>query len=114
MTTATHTISRELVRDTMEAAGIEETVETLNDTYSGRAMFGATCMSFVIEGSWGISRRVAKFFAVLAANEAYDMVDEDPNANGSPTVAEYLAEALTIDNLGLDTIVYFPGWTLAD
>lgn len=111
--TEAKTISRDFLRDMLEASGINN-VETVNDTYSGRGMNGATCLSFVIEGHWGSVRKVAGFMATLASTQAYDIVAADEDDMGVPVPAEDMAKALSLDDLGMDTIVYFPGWTLAD
>lgn len=112
-TTETKTISRDLLQDVLEASEIFN-FDTINDTYSGRGMNGATCLSFVIEGHWGAMRKLAQFMATLAALQAYDVMENDSDQYGDIVPAQDMAKVVSLDDLGMDTIVYFPGWTLED
>lgn len=97
------TFSRDDLEYVLDNAGID--YSDLNDTYSGRGMIGNTCLSVTFTGK-RIQRRLCSFFVELGmAVEANDL---DVNA-----VTE-LAEAVCTDDLGLDMIVYFPGWKLDD
>ena len=70
---------------------------TIHEDYSGRFMYGSTCLGLSFEGSAG------SLFAAF--------IRELENAESSTVeeVAE-MFEAMRSDNLGLGTIFYFPGW----
>lgn len=71
----------------------------LHESYSGRAMYGDTCFGVV-----GSRAECFVFLAGLA--NAFVMNEGDPEA------AIELAEVAQMDNMGLDLIMYFPGWTI--
>jgi len=109
----TKTISLDVIQDALECAGLNESVETVNDAYLGRGLNPSPCLSFVIEGGWP-QRALCRFMVELGlwAQEAFDLGDlDDLNA---PDVVRALSNVVSTDNLGMDTIVYFPGWTLVD
>lgn len=70
---------------------------TIHEDYSGRFMYGATCLGLSFEGSAG------SLFAAF--------IRELENAESS-TVEEAaeMFDDMRSDNLGLGTIYYFPGW----
>jgi len=65
------------------------------DGYSGRGMYGEQCVGFTVYGS-GYALLVATIVRTL---------DTD--------VADAMLGRLTTDSMGLGTIVYFPGFTIA-
>lgn len=79
---------------------IDKAVDNLDDVrvypnYSGRNMYGKECFGIVTNNVTNL----CKFFLYL---------DSDDNFIG-----EDLADAVREDNLGYDTIYYFPGFTLS-
>ena len=76
---------------------VEDSGADVYERYSGRFMYGEQCVGFV-----GSPSVVAKVFARLGA--AQDTAD----------VAEQMAEVMRTDNMGLDMIFYFPGWSAPD
>jgi len=99
----TMTISRELIENALNDAGVD--YNDVNDTYSGRSMYGDTCLSFTIMGK-RIQRSLCQFFVWLTND-----LTEDPDGM---EMAHRLAGDVCTDDMGLDMIVYFPGWKLAD
>jgi len=65
------------------------------DGYSGRGMYGEQCVGFTVEG-----RNYASLTAAIVRS-----LDDD--------MADAMLGRLTTDSLGLGTIVYFPGFTIA-
>lgn len=89
------TISEELSSVIREVA--EDCDITIHKDYSGRFMYGATCLGLSFEGSAG-----SLFAAFIRELEAFgEYVNEE---------AAEMFEAMRSDNLGLGTIFYFPGW----
>lgn len=74
--------------------GLEDTpVEQIfDDAYSGRGMYGERCIGFTLAS--------IREIMLLGAAVAHTGVDPD-----------FISSART-DNMGHDTIVYFPGWTV--
>lgn len=72
----------------------EEEGDTFYENYSGRGMYGRTCVGVVTEDN-AISLTLA-LFRFLVENEM-DMYE-----------AEELLQCAKTDNMGYDTIVYFP------
>lgn len=96
------------LRDALETVGFREDDDDRfeNDfggelsfyrEYSGRGMYGATCLGISVNGN------ASTTMFMLAVREVLGLED---------TV--YLANAMRSDNMGYDTIVYFPGWTFVD
>ena len=90
-----NTISKEL-KEAIERIS-EDCDITIHEDYSGRFMYGATCLGLSFEGSAG------SLFAAF--------IRELENAESS-TVEEAaeMFDDMRSDNLGLGTIYYFPGW----
>lgn len=84
------------IKSILTAQGIEVDVRT---DYSGRGMYGATCVGFVIPN------RIPHIFAL--ANAMGDVLIVD----GNLTEYDRIAELIEQDHMGLDTIIYFPGVT---
>jgi len=89
-------IDRDFIESALDNAGL--TWNDLGDSYSGRGM------SFILEGK-RVQRDICRFFVWLTN-------DLTENLDGLD-VANALADAVSTDDLGLDTIVYFPGWSLS-
>lgn len=75
-------------------------IEDWRDDYSGRFMFGQTCPAIVIKSQ----AQYAKFVMAL--------VHEAVNYNLDPEVVEDFLAAERRDDMGLDTVIYFPDWKL--
>ena len=86
------------LEDLLNDQGIDVSVR--ND-YSGRSMFGRDCFGIVIRDCNQLQLAAVMTF-VFAQDSAGDGLD----------LLELFAAART-DNMGYDTIVYFPGWSLA-
>lgn len=106
-----HTISRQIIEDTLDQAGVD--YNDVNDTYSGRGMYGDTCLSFTIAGK-RIQRDLCRFFVYLGMAGENDLNSAYDTDGGLYDKVVLLTEAVSTDDLGLDMIVYFPGWKLAD
>jgi hypothetical protein len=101
----TKTISRNDLEYVLANAEVEYSAETVNDTYSGRGMYGETCLSVVFVGK-RIQRNLCRFMVELGMAVDLDYV--------TPSTATELADDVCTDDLGMDMIVYFPGWKLDD
>jgi hypothetical protein len=77
-------------------AGLDQ--DAIHSNYSGRGMYGAECIGFVIDGSIGSAamRLGIALNIVLGEEKATDLVDR-----------------VKSDNMGLGTILYFPGVKIA-
>ena len=111
MPTMTATITREQLDDILDAAGLYETDEQaerdydwgdsdsdaieIREDYSGRGMYGATCLGFVVSSQRTVMRLVACMTEVLGLDMALDVIRK-----------------ASTDSMGRDMIVYFPGVTL--
>lgn len=85
--------------EAIEAAEIRECDELRPQSYSGRGMYGRSCVGVVVP------RDVSSF--QLGAAIAVALLDGD--CDEGPNDVEDLADLRVCeDNMGLDTIVYFP------
>lgn len=73
--------------------GDEDSIYT---NYSGRYMYGATCFGVVLSGPVALAR-----FMIELSQEDYDLALD-------------LSQRMAVDNMGHDTIYYFPGYTIED
>lgn len=64
------------------------------ENYSGKYMFGKTCLGVVIKKDYSYMDFLAKLTAYLQEHDYDD--------------ADFYLEGIAVDELGLDTIVYFP------
>lgn len=108
-TTKPKTISRydlEALQDFMDNC------ETRSD-YSGRGMYGAKCFGFVTDSPLKIGYAIAAVFGVdsLLVDSGDD---EDELAAERTETGERLMRSVSMDSMGSETIVYFPGWTVED
>jgi len=110
MPTVTATITREQLDDILDTAGLYETDEdterdewgdddidaiSIREGYSGRGMYGGTCLGIVVSSQRTAFRLIACMAEVL----------------GLDTTLDITRKAAT-DSMGRDMIVYFPGVTL--
>lgn len=78
--------------------------EDFRRDYSGRGMYSATCFGIVTDN-------VAKTMMLMAAG----ILDGDAGKDGDPMdLVLDLANAATVDSMGFQRIVYFPGYELDD
>lgn len=70
------------------------------DGYSGRGMYGKTCAAVTFPNA----QAIYQFFTQLGYYSATDDASRDLSD---------LVNASRTDSMGMDTIVYFPGWTFA-
>lgn len=101
-------ISRRRLEDALEAAGVTE--YSLRDDYSGRYMYGDTCLGIVVPSAASL----LAVFAVLGGEVRNMFDDDDDEYEGADEYVDRLVEfanAARTDNMAYDTIVYFPGWT---
>lgn len=82
-------IDRELLLDALCDAGADE--DALREDYSGRGMYGDTCIGVVLSGVSAFAR----FLIAVAAESSDD--------------AAWLADNVVVDNMGRSMIYYFPG-----
>lgn len=66
----------------------------LYENYSGRCMFGRTCLGVIVQQNDSLMDFIIKLTKYLDDNDVDDV--------------DFKLEGATYDNLGLDTIVYFP------
>lgn len=77
---------------------------TIKDKYSGRYMFRDTCFGIVTEN---IST-VMELFTNLGAM----FMDHETGLLDNAVID--LVRSMRMDDMGTDTIIYFPGWELTD
>ncbi len=87
-------LSIEAVETITTAAGLD--LEAVQGDYSGRMMFGATCISWDLDNAAEMLRLSIAISTALG-DEGLQMVD-----------------AARTDSMGLGLIVYFPGYTCPD
>ena len=78
------------ILDTARISGDED----VRPDYSGRGMYGSTCLGIVLDND-----AVSRFWVACGI-----ALDDD--------IALNLAEAGRVDSMGMQTIIYFPKWTL--
>lgn len=97
-------ISRHTLVHALSASTIDH--GPISDTYMGRhSVEQDPCLSIVFVGK-RIQRDLCRFFAELG------MAAEANHLNADTVIR--LADAVCTDDLGLDMIVYFPGWKLTN
>lgn len=89
-------VQRETLRETCDEVGVAD----VRFDYSGRGMFGRTCFGFV-----GSVRDLAAFFYALGKE-----TDEESDDG----LGELMANDLRVDDMGRESIFYFPGLELSD
>lgn len=117
----TNTIERTAFEDALSNDSIFS--EDIRGDYSGRGMFGSTCVSVTVSPSEVSRVPVALTRYAEGLREEADEC-EDPEYDFDP---EYLAEQRELadrfdrmadgvrsDNMGLDMVVYFPGFDFSD
>lgn len=82
------------VRKAIESFVSENEQYELYENYSGRGMFGRSCLGVVIKQGYSFMDFIINLTKYM---DNYDVDDID-----------FKLEGATYDNLGLDTVVYFP------
>lgn len=78
--------------------------------YSGRGMYGKTCVGFVVESSVGM----LMIGASIAEALRIEQIEGDPTPyDESLQLMHHMITCALVDSMGLGQIVYFPGVTLA-
>ena len=67
---------------------------SIYENYSGRGMFGRKCLGVVVKQGYSFMDFIINLTRYLDDNDVED--------------ADFKLEGATYDNLGLDTVVYFP------
>lgn len=113
----TNTIDRYTFEDALAVEGVIS--ESIGSDYTGRGMFGATCVSVTVSPS-EVSRvpLALSRYAEGLREEADEC--EDPEYDLDPEMLseqrdladllDRMAESVSSDSMGLDMVVYFPGW----
>lgn len=92
-------LTREALDDILDACDVDEDV--VRTDYSGRAMYGKTCLGFTFEG-------IDEFADFLI--RVTQLAAEDEECEWS---AAWFAGVVT-DSMGKSTIFYFPGVSVED
>jgi hypothetical protein len=98
------TILRRYVEEACEAAGVD--LEGIREGYQGRGSYGSC---------WGVVlRNQVLFIAELVATIAIEAQEEEKDVEVTLRPVMRMLEQAETDSMGLDMILYFPGWTLGD
>lgn len=82
------------VREAIESFVSENEQYELYENYSGRYMFGRKCLGVVVKQGYSFMDFIINLTRYLDDNDVDDI--------------DFKLEGATYDNLGLDTVVYFP------
>ncbi|MFJ5532483.1 hypothetical protein [Streptomyces sp. NPDC093261] len=91
-----YSVPRQMIANALDQAELDE--DALYEGYSGRGMFGEKCFGIV-----GNMTTFARFIVGIAAQD-YEGAE----------MAQLLADAVSSDNMGYDSIYYFPSYTIED
>jgi hypothetical protein len=105
-TTTTQTITRRDFTDALEASGFNE--YEIRESYSGRGMGNASCFGIVVEPS--DERRV---FVALGWACGFAEASDGDFYEDAMAMWEKLIRCASVDSMGREVIVYFPGWQIA-
>lgn len=83
---------------------LESQVDKVRKDYSGRGMYGKSCVGFVTSD---VVSSVASI--VTAAHEEARNFDKDERGDELIDIVEYAFNNASTDSMGYDTIVYFSG-----
>lgn len=85
------------ILDALVNLGVNVGEDSIREDYSGRYMYGKTCLGIVLQSYVEIAKLAMALQTVLGDSPAADIVDH-----------------LATDSMGLSMIAYFPGVTLED
>lgn len=118
------TILRRWVETALDNMG-QDPEEAIREDYSGRGMYGDTCLGFTLDNTAQIATLTAELCrqAVMEATATEpaeglpidDLLGEvERNAEIGIDIVVNLFDAAREDSMGRGVIVYFPGWELAE
>jgi len=93
--------SDEVIRAAQDQTGEDDVDHVIFKKYSGRNMYGATCLGFIVDRPAEATMILVRVFHREIADEDFEGIDE-------------MLKAERTDNFGVQTIVYYPGFGLAD
>lgn len=96
-------ISREIIERALEIAEIYDDEHSLQENYSGRSMYGATCFGITFEDDDALAR-------FLAAAGMTGVYLENEGRGGFDVIR--FVRSMRTDSQGHGVIAYWPGWTL--
>jgi hypothetical protein len=99
-------ITRDQLETICDHADLDPDVSIRTD-YSGRGMYGDLCVGFTVSGPQGLIKLGAGIQRLISEAE------EGVGTALDSDVERKLLEGASTDNMGHDTIVYFPGVQLA-
>jgi len=100
-------INRYQIEQAMELAGID--LEQLRNDYSGRDMYGETCMAITMDSLSDLAQFLVFLTGMLVADT---IEDEYPDVYEVIEPARELAHKLHTDSMGRSLVVYWPHVTL--
>jgi hypothetical protein len=118
------TILRRWVEAALDNMG-QDPEEAIREDYSGRGMYGDRCLGFTLDSA----TQIATLSAELCRQAMYEAASAEPatsvtaqevtvaiesDANTGIDIVVNLFDAAREDSMGRGSIVYFPGWTLAE
>lgn len=107
---AKHEISRSVLEEVLENVDVE-----LRETYSGRGMYGDTCIGVVGEQS-----ELETFERELAKAATLEKYGVDNMLSAEPVIEDFIEELGAIadsrrtDSMGMSTIYYYPRLTITE
>jgi len=117
------TILRRWVETALDNMG-QDPEEAIHEGYSGRGMYGDTCLGFVLDNTAQIATLAAELsrqamFEALGTDragqdQATALGNAEMDADTGIDIVVNLFDAAREDSMGRGAIVYFPGWTLAE
>ncbi len=96
----------QIIENIMDACELDS--DNIQHKYSGRSMYGENCFGIVFQGV----NNAFQFFTELGAY-AYEVDRDDLVSYTLQSDLERLAQVACMDSMGMDVIVYFPGYILA-
>lgn len=99
MTRTTKTFPRDVFQSAVTNAEIDP--DNIREDYSGRGMYGEMCLGVTHESPADLLRLFANL-GEMTGTDGFTLQDK----------VWQLAGAARSDNMGYDTITYFPGWKL--
>lgn len=107
------TISRAALTEALDLAQIEldgDWDDAIRSDYSGRAMYGKTCVAVDLPGVADL----APFSAALTASVLTETANNGQNLDADVQRVMSMVRATRIDGHGAGIVAYWPGWTLTD
>jgi hypothetical protein len=102
-------LKRSQIEQAMELAGID--LEQLRTDYSGRGMYGETCMAITMDSLSDLAQFLVELTGMLVADT---IGDEYPDVDEVIDPARELTHKLHTDSMGRSLVAYWPTATLED